>query len=87
MLIINVLGQSAGAASVHLLMLSPSTNGLFQKAIAQSGVAILPWAFTEISKKRAFQLGSVLGFATNDTNKLMGNKKSLFGKKLSFKII
>ena len=53
-------------------MLSPTTKGLFHKAIAQSGVGISPWAYTESSKKRAFQLGSVLGFETNDTEKLIG---------------
>lgn len=34
---VTVGGQSAGAASVQLLMLSPLARGLFQRAIAQSG--------------------------------------------------
>jgi para-nitrobenzyl esterase len=34
---ITIAGQSAGAASVHNLILSPLAKGLFQRAIAQSG--------------------------------------------------
>jgi para-nitrobenzyl esterase len=36
---ITLAGQSAGAASVHYLIASPMSKGLFHKAIAQSG----PW--------------------------------------------
>ncbi len=34
---VTIAGQSAGAASVHDLILSPLAKGLFQRAIAQSG--------------------------------------------------
>ncbi|MCS6946454.1 MAG: glycosyl hydrolase, partial [Steroidobacteraceae bacterium] len=34
---VTIAGQSAGAASVHYLMLAPSARGLFHRAIAQSG--------------------------------------------------
>lgn len=34
---VTIAGQSAGAMSVHLLMLSPLAKGLFHRAIAQSG--------------------------------------------------
>ncbi|KAB0798727.1 hypothetical protein PPYR_06607 [Photinus pyralis] len=37
---ITIFGESVGAASVHFLMLSPMSKGLFQKAIMQSGSAI-----------------------------------------------
>ena len=36
---VTVFGESAGAISVSLLMLTPAARGLFQKAIAQSGHA------------------------------------------------
>lgn len=42
---ITIFGESAGGASVHYLVLSDTTRGLFQKAIAQSGSALNPWAF------------------------------------------
>lgn len=66
-----IAGQSAGSASVHYLMLSPLAKGLFHRAIAQSGVAINPWAFTDIPHQRAFMLGKELKFETNHTEKLI----------------
>lgn len=40
---ITIFGESAGAASVHLHMLSDLSRGLFDKAIMQSGSALAPW--------------------------------------------
>src|SRR5690606_33261383 len=37
---VTIFGQSAGARSVTALMLSPRARGLFQRAIAQSGVQL-----------------------------------------------
>lgn len=42
---ITIFGQSAGGASVHMHMLSPSAKGLFAQAIAMSGSAIGPYNF------------------------------------------
>ncbi|KAI2474067.1 hypothetical protein C4B38_000154 [Diabrotica virgifera virgifera] len=41
---ITVFGESAGAASVEYLLLSPTAKGLFHKAIIQSGSTLNPWA-------------------------------------------
>ncbi|CAJ1064306.1 neuroligin-2b isoform X2 [Xyrichtys novacula] len=41
---ITVFGSGAGAACVNLLILSHHSEGLFQRAIAQSGSAISSWA-------------------------------------------
>ena len=38
---VTLFGQSAGSRSVSLMLLSPQAKGLFQRAIAQSGGAIL----------------------------------------------
>ncbi len=39
---VTIFGQSAGAASVWLLMQSPLARGLFQRAIVMSGPAVIP---------------------------------------------
>ncbi|XP_018325031.1 venom carboxylesterase-6-like isoform X2 [Agrilus planipennis] len=41
---VTIFGQSAGAASVHLHMLSPLSKGLFHRAISQSGTALSAFA-------------------------------------------
>lgn len=40
---VTIFGESAGAAAVHLLYISPMAKGLFHRAIAQSGCAINNW--------------------------------------------
>nr|AJP62564.1 carboxylesterase [Oxya chinensis] len=40
---VTIFGESAGGASVHYLMLSPLSRGLFHRAISQSGVSQTPW--------------------------------------------
>lgn len=42
---VTIFGHSAGAASVHFHILSPSSKGLFHKAIMESGVALNPWSW------------------------------------------
>ncbi|KAH9639237.1 hypothetical protein HF086_014101 [Spodoptera exigua] len=71
---ITIFGESAGAASVHLHMLSPASQGLFHGAIAQSGVALAPWALAHEPRARAFELGRELGIDTNNTAELLGKK-------------
>ncbi|KAJ8924090.1 hypothetical protein NQ315_006871, partial [Exocentrus adspersus] len=41
---VTIFGESAGAASVHLQVLSSSSEGLFHRAILQSGCALNSWA-------------------------------------------
>lgn len=45
---ITAFGESAGAASVHYLMMNPAAKGLFQKAIMQSGTALCSWAICPV---------------------------------------
>jgi bile salt-stimulated lipase len=42
---VTIFGESAGSVIVHFLVLSELANGLFHKAISQSGMALNPWAF------------------------------------------
>nr|APA33849.1 seminal fluid protein [Nilaparvata lugens] len=48
---VTLVGASAGAASVHLHMLSRLSAGLFSKAISVSGSALNPWAVSQSSDK------------------------------------
>ena len=55
--LVTVFGESAGASSVSLLLLSPMCEGLFQRAIMESGSSLSPWAVqfpqTKLSLKQA----------------------------------
>ncbi|CAH1180434.1 unnamed protein product [Phaedon cochleariae] len=42
---VTIFGVSAGGASVHYQILSPTAKGLFHKAICQSGCALNPWPY------------------------------------------
>nr|CAD7395826.1 unnamed protein product [Timema cristinae] len=69
---VTIFGESAGGASVHYLLLAPSAKGLFHKAIAQSGSALLPVCHfnSSVSTQRAFRLGQALGCETKDPQHL-----------------
>lgn len=51
---VTIAGQSAGAASVHSLMISPLASGLFHQAIGESGSALMR---TPVSLAEAEQQG------------------------------
>nr|WCC58199.1 carboxylesterase [Pharsalia antennata] len=61
---VTIVGNSAGGASVHLLMLSPMAKGLFHKAIAQSGSALNGWARGK--KYSVHLLADILGIESNN---------------------
>uniref|UniRef100_F6UTQ2 Carboxylic ester hydrolase n=1 Tax=Ciona intestinalis TaxID=7719 RepID=F6UTQ2_CIOIN len=62
---VTIFGQSSGGFSVSAHMLSPRSRGLFHRAFAMSGVAILPYNDPEFSKKNpaadALKLAEKLG--------------------------
>ena len=61
---VTIFGESAGSLSVALHLLSPLSNGLFQRAIIQSGPALNPvWA--PISQKNALQYAHLLAKELN----------------------
>ncbi|KAI4479559.1 hypothetical protein M0804_010956 [Polistes exclamans] len=64
---VTIFGESAGGATVHYLTMSPMADGLFHKAISQSGVATNFWASTLVEPRRyAYHLSSMLGFKSFD---------------------
>ncbi|XP_044251385.1 esterase B1 isoform X1 [Drosophila takahashii] len=69
---VTVFGESAGASSVQLLLLSPQANGLFQRAISQSGSALNPWSMAASSSQRAARLAANLGYVgANNTEDIL----------------
>lgn len=62
---ITVFGISAGSASVEYLLMSPSANGLFHKAILQSGSSLNDWAMNLRYKELTDNLVKKLGFSGN----------------------
>lgn len=51
---VTIFGESAGGVSVSALVVSPLAKGLFHKAIAESGVAILPGLVANSTEEIAF---------------------------------
>ncbi|XP_044593020.1 esterase FE4-like isoform X2 [Cotesia glomerata] len=69
---VTIFGDSAGAASVHYLTLSPLAKGLFHKAIIQSGVATNPWGTAPYSGvETAVKISLLLGKKITDTKELI----------------
>ncbi|GBP60485.1 Venom carboxylesterase-6 [Eumeta japonica] len=68
---VTIFGCSAGSASVSYHLLSPMSQGLFQKAICQSGVCLNEWSHNPYALRRAIQLGKFLGKDTEDADELL----------------
>lgn len=68
---ITIFGCSAGAASTSYHLISKMSEGLFNKAICQSGVCLNDWSYNLYAKKRAFQLGKLLGKETENADELL----------------
>ncbi|KAM3956436.1 uncharacterized protein ACR2FA_009599 [Aphomia sociella] len=64
---ITIFGESAGGASVSFHLISPMTNGLFKRAIPQSGSVACDWATKPNQRQRALVIAKQLGcFSEND---------------------
>ncbi|XP_035434296.2 juvenile hormone esterase isoform X3 [Spodoptera frugiperda] len=68
---VTIFGCSAGSASVSCHLVSKMSEGLFNKAICQSGVCLNEWSYNLYARQRAFQLGKLLGKDTDDPKELL----------------
>ncbi|XP_056157758.1 bile salt-activated lipase-like [Lampris incognitus] len=64
---ITIFGESAGGASVSFQTLTPHNKGLFKRAIAQSGVAVCPWALNRAPRKVAVEVAQKVGCPVDNT--------------------
>ncbi|XP_073983038.1 venom carboxylesterase-6-like isoform X2 [Rhodnius prolixus] len=64
---ITIAGLSAGGASVHYHILSPLSQGLFNKAISLGGSALCPWTQVENARGKTMTLAAYLGCPTHDS--------------------
>ncbi|CAH2106885.1 unnamed protein product [Euphydryas editha] len=67
---ITVFGESAGATSLSLLLVSEASTGLFNRAIVQSGSAISNWAINRNPEYVASHLVKNLGYNTKDPKEM-----------------
>ncbi|KOB73632.1 Antennal esterase CXE17 [Operophtera brumata] len=67
---VTIFGESAGAASVSYLVLSPMAKGLFHRAITQSGSALSPWAYQFNPVYLASLLAKTMLYETQDPHEL-----------------
>ncbi|XP_046751717.1 esterase E4-like [Diprion similis] len=70
---VTLFGQSAGAASVHLLTMLNVTIGLFHRYITGSGSALAAWAYrpSGLYADQAFDLGEYVGCSNTSTDSLI----------------
>ncbi|XP_023311239.1 cholinesterase 2-like [Anoplophora glabripennis] len=76
---ITISGQSAGAASVGLQLVSQRNKDLFRGAILQSGTSMGQWAHQDFARFYAFELGRSLdpSFASDNSTELLELLQSL----------
>lgn len=67
---ITVFGESAGGVSLSLLIASEATNGLFNRAIIQSGSSVSNWSINRNPIWIASLLAKTIGYDTEDPEKL-----------------
>uniref|UniRef100_A0A672UFC8 Carboxylic ester hydrolase n=1 Tax=Strigops habroptila TaxID=2489341 RepID=A0A672UFC8_STRHB len=67
---ITIFGESAGAVSVSLQMLTPKNKGLFRRAISQSGVGLCSWAIQKNPLTWAKKVTWNVGCPTDNTTAL-----------------
>ncbi|XP_052585222.1 carboxylesterase 4A isoform X1 [Peromyscus californicus insignis] len=76
---VTLFGQSAGAMSVSGLLMSPLAQGLFHRAISQSGTAILKSFITHDPLKAAKKVAHMAGCNHNNTRIMVECLRALSG--------
>ncbi|XP_073421401.1 fatty acyl-CoA hydrolase precursor, medium chain-like isoform X2 [Dendrobates tinctorius] len=59
---VTIFGESAGGVSVSALVVSPLAKGLFHRAIAESGVALMPGLVAQTKEESVFHSNKMFAF-------------------------
>jgi para-nitrobenzyl esterase len=68
---VTIAGQSAGAHSVSLHLVSPGSDGLFHRAILQSGTATSRWRTSDEAEVQGQDVAATLGCAGGDAIQIL----------------
>ncbi|XP_049774578.1 esterase FE4-like isoform X2 [Schistocerca cancellata] len=68
---VTIFGESAGGASIHYHILSPLSKGLYKNAVAMSGTALSPWAFSRNATDRTVRFAEYLGHPVKNSSDLV----------------
>lgn len=73
---VTIFGQSAGAASIALHMLSPLSYGLYHKVILESGTAASPFAgmYNKTAVEKASAFANLIGCSMHGLKECLTNK-------------
>ncbi|KAI4457134.1 carboxylesterase [Holotrichia oblita] len=74
---ITIFGESVGAGSVSFLTETPLTNGLYHRAIMQSGTSHCPWAINTRPREVAYHIADLLGINATSNQDLKDQLKSI----------
>jgi len=75
---ITLMGESAGASSVHFHFLSKNSRQFFHKAICQSGTSNMQWAAINDTEYKARKLAKLIGCESINDHEIL--RKLLFYK-------
>ncbi|KAK7063017.1 Carboxylesterase 5A [Halocaridina rubra] len=79
---VTLFGESAGAASVHYQILTPKSDGLFVRAILQSGSAMCPWSLGAAHRQVAQHTSKLFNCPTHSSQEILECLQSAPGDKL-----
>lgn len=68
---VTIFGESAGSSSVHYLLASPLTKGLFQRAICQSGVTSNHWTLQKHPEEPVMRMIESLNIKSNNPDEIL----------------
>ena len=81
---VTLFGESAGAASISYLMLSPLAKGLFHRVILASGSSLCPWAMSRNPARITYAVAAAAGVLAPNSKQLVDKLRQLDYRWLHF---